>query len=94
MPNTDKVLQRYLDPFPPIATVRYKLHERGYVILVIYSLAGEHVKTLVNEVLEPGIYHVEWDGRNERGEEVDNGAYLYKMLYNGAITTRNILLIE
>jgi len=40
----------------------------------IYSLAGELVKVLKETA---GSREIEWDGKNEEGQEVISGIYLY-----------------
>jgi len=60
-------------------TIRYQLPEKERVKLTIYSITGQVVRVLVNEVEEPGYKSVYWDGKDETGSNVSNGIYLYKM---------------
>ncbi len=69
------------NPFNPITTIRYSIRERGRVTLAIYNAAGQRVRTLVDEIQSPGEsgFSVQWDGRNDAGDQVASGVYLYKL---------------
>ncbi len=43
----------------------------------IYTLAGRTVRVLREEFGSPGPVILEWDGRDERGDEIANGTYLF-----------------
>lgn len=51
----------------------------AYVNLTVYNLHGQQVKTLVDEARPFGRYTVEWDGRDEGGNEVASGLYIYRL---------------
>jgi len=44
---------------------------------LIYNLLGEEIRKLLDEKKSPGVYEIQWDGRNNRGEKVASGIYLY-----------------
>ena len=50
------------------------------LLTVIYNINGQKVRTLVDDVKTPGFYKMVWDGRNNLGENVASGVYLYKMI--------------
>ncbi|HEY3875002.1 MAG TPA: C25 family cysteine peptidase, partial [Candidatus Kapabacteria bacterium] len=51
--------------------------------IVVYTIAGRKIRTLTPTTLHAGFNAVEWDGRDERGNEVANGTYLYRVVING-----------
>jgi flagellar hook assembly protein FlgD len=46
---------------------------------MIYSIQGKVVKELVDGYKEAGYHRVIWDGRNDSGESVSSGVYIYRM---------------
>ena len=62
--------------------------------LKIYNLLGQEVRTLVNEVQEPGRYTTTWDGRNDSGDEVPSGVYFYRLQAGEYMATRHMLLLK
>ncbi|HET6512686.1 MAG TPA: C25 family cysteine peptidase, partial [Candidatus Kapabacteria bacterium] len=45
----------------------------------IYTISGKKIKTLKPTMLRTGLNSVHWDGRDEEGNEVANGTYLYRV---------------
>lgn len=45
----------------------------------MYNISGQLVKTLVSECMSPGYHSVRWDGKDEHGNKVAAGIYLYRM---------------
>ncbi|SVA39408.1 uncharacterized protein METZ01_LOCUS92262, partial [marine metagenome] len=69
----------YPNPFNPVTTMLYDLPEAGYTRLIIYDLLGRQVQTLVDQPMDAGYYHMQWDGRNSQGKMVGGGVYFYQI---------------
>ncbi len=78
--KTFALKSNYPNPFNPTTTIRYQVAKESKVTLTIYNLLGQKVKTLVNEKVASGDYHVVWDGSNNNGEGVGSGIYFLKMV--------------
>ncbi len=78
---TDKTIlfQNYPNPFNSVTTIRYSLSKRGYVNLTIYNFAGQKVRTLLQHYQNAGEFIVQWDSRNDLGEQVSSGVYFYRL---------------
>lgn len=71
------------NPFHPLKggalAVRYVIagqQANRPVSVRIYSVDGELVETIADQVLPVGVYDAAWDGRNSRGERVAGGIYM------------------
>lgn len=62
----------------PIKIV-YNLSKFSHVTLSIYTLNWEKVATLFNGVQLIGTYIIEWDGKDEEDQMVNNGVYFYRL---------------
>ena len=71
--------QNYPNPFNPSTTIEFTLPVAQRVILEIYDISGQLVKTLIDALKPAGIYKVDWDGTNEAGEQVASGVYFYRL---------------
>ncbi|UCE19121.1 MAG: choice-of-anchor D domain-containing protein [Gemmatimonadota bacterium] len=74
--------QNYPNPFNPTTDISYHIsHGRASVpiTLKIYNILGQHVRTLVDDVQEPGDYTVTWDGKDDLGTDVSSGIYVYRL---------------
>lgn len=94
IPKEFKLFQNYPNPFNPTTKIRYHLPQVGLVKLIIYNLMGQEVKTLVDEIQQPGIYKIDWDSKNQNGLLVGSGLYLVQMSAEDFTTTRKILLLK
>jgi len=53
------------------------------VKIYIYTVAGRKIRTLTAMNVRAGLNIVHWDGRDEAGNEIANGTYLYKVVVDG-----------
>lgn len=73
-----------------LASNRSKLSLRkAGVELVIYDLLGREVATLVIEELKPGTYEADWDG-----SDFSSGVYFYKLITEGFVETKKMVLMK
>ncbi len=86
--------QNYPNPFNPNTTIGYSLAQPGLVRLEIYNALGQRVRTLVNTRQSAGYYQVRWDGRNEKGQLVNSGLYLYRLQAGNKVLTRKMMLLK
>ena len=87
--------QNYPNPFNPTTTIGFTLRERSHVTLRVYNVAGQLVRTLVDEVRASGVSHtVDWDGRDARGTSVASGVYFYRLVTKDATRTRKMVLLK
>jgi hypothetical protein len=84
----------YPNPFNPVTTIAFELEEEGSAALCVYDLAGRLVRTLTGGVHEPGPWTGQWDGRDERGEPVPSGIYLYRLTAGDRTETRKMTLVR
>jgi len=96
VPNEYALLQNYPNPFNPMTSIRYFLPQKGSVALSIYNLAGQLVRTLVKSHVEAGNHAVEWDGKDEKGQEVGAGVFLYRLVVDDGtfIAVRRMVLLK
>ena len=88
--------QNYPNPFNPSAEIRYDLPEKGHTVLEVYSLTGQLVRRLVDDLIGAGRHAIEWDGRDDRGRVVASGIYLYRLVVDGGKFTavRRMMFIK
>ncbi|MGB2768320.1 MAG: FlgD immunoglobulin-like domain containing protein [Candidatus Zixiibacteriota bacterium] len=73
------LFQNSPNPFNQETIIRYSLCGDCDVKLCVYNLLGQRVRTLVDQVQRADDYQVSWDGKNEQGQDVASGVYLYKL---------------
>ena len=57
--------------------------------LIVYSMLGQELATLVNEEKGAGSYQVEFDGAS-----LSSGVYFYRLQVGGFVDTKKLLLLK
>jgi hypothetical protein len=79
LPKEFSLSQNYPNPSNPQTVIQYALPRDCKVQVTIYNILGQKVRTLVNENQKAGYKRVEWDSKNDQGEQVASGIYFYKI---------------
>jgi len=79
VPDDFILYQNYPNPYSEQTTIEYGVPEQSHVIIEVYNLLGERVKTLVDKVQEAQYYSVIWGGKNEYNRLVSSGIYFFRM---------------
>jgi hypothetical protein len=75
----EALLQNAPNPFASSTRISFLVEAEGRVTLAVFDATGRLVKPLVDDILGPDLYTVEWDGTNEDGRSVASGAYFYRL---------------
>lgn len=89
VPLKYELSQNYPNPFNPITNIKYQIQKTGLATLKIYDLLGREIKTLVNEVKNPGSYMVSFNGA-----EFASGVYFYRIQSGDFIQVKKMLMIK
>jgi len=94
LPETFGISQNYPNPFNPITTIRYQLPEASHVVLTVYDIMGRQVVQLINETQEPGYKSVQWNSKDQFGQSVSAGMYLYNIQAGSFNKTIKMILLK
>ncbi|GAB4344023.1 MAG: hypothetical protein Kow0037_32450 [Calditrichia bacterium] len=92
--NRIELFQNYPNPFNPSTAIEYWLPAAEPVELVIYNVLGEKVRQLVSGQRESGLHRMVWDGRDETGQRVASGVYLYQLKTPSLTRTKKMMLVR
>ena len=79
IPNTYELLNNYPNPFNPSTTILYGLPQQSHVTITVYSVLGQELATLVNDVQSASYYRVVWNGQDKNGSQVSSGVYFFRI---------------
>jgi hypothetical protein len=82
------------NPFNPETEIRYALPHDGPVDLDVFDVSGRHVRSLVRGPRAGGEQRVRWDGRDDAGGEVASGVYVLRLVMDGRVATRKVVLLK
>jgi serine protease len=86
--------QNYPNPFNPATLISWQLAVGKEVKLKIFNLLGQEVRTLVNERQEAGYHSAVWDGRDDSGNQVASGIYLYRIKAGEFVSIRKMVFLR
>ena len=81
--------QNYPNPFNPRTSIRFNLPNRSDVVLKVYNLLGQEVKTLVDAEFEAGTYSVSFDA-----SDLPSGVYIYRVRAGTFVETKRMVLLK
>jgi len=94
IPAQYALMQNYPNPFNPETVIEFALPQPGHVKLEVYNVLGQRIRTLINERVEAGVKTIKWNGRNDAGQQVPSGVYLYRMEAGSFFATRKLVLMR
>ncbi len=93
-PRSFELMQNYPNPFNPSTIIKYSLTKTSFVTLKIYNMLGQVVRTLVEEQVKPGSYSMQWNGRDNNGNVVSSGAYIYRIVAGNFSQSKKMMLLK
>ncbi len=89
-PKEFSLEQNYPNPFNPSTVIYYQLPKESRVSLKIYSLLGQEVATLVDEVKQAGSYTVTFSAQSGFA----TGVYFYRIQAGDFVALKKMMLIK
>jgi hypothetical protein len=89
-----RLLRAHPNPFNPRTTIVFEVAERTRTRLDVYDVRGRLVVTLADQVFEPGIQEVQWDGHNGAGQPVSSGVYYGRLSSAGQQDAMKLVLLK
>lgn len=85
----EELLQNHPNPFHQSTKIQYSLPKSGAITLTIYDITGRLVDTLVDEKKEPGVYQIQWEGK-----DLASGIYFYRLQAGDLKSTKKMVLLR
>ncbi|MDP8232018.1 MAG: T9SS type A sorting domain-containing protein [Candidatus Zophobacter franzmannii] len=84
----------YPNPFNPTTTISFSLPNRQSYSLKLYDVRGRLIRTLNEGIGTAGKHSLTWNGKNDKGQEVNSGVYFARLLTGGTSNTSKLTLIK
>ena len=99
VPKETMLLPNYPNPFNPETWIPYRLAREAKVAITIYDTKGTLVRRLALGNQAAGYYAERgkaayWDGRNEDGEVVASGIYIYQFRAGDYAAARRMVIVK
>ena len=95
IPDQFALHQNYPNPFNPSTQISFDVPlSDESIMLNVYNILGQNVTTLVNGVMNPGRYTMEWNATDQLGNPVSSGIYFYELRSPSFTSRKKMLLIR
>ncbi|MCB5231178.1 MAG: T9SS type A sorting domain-containing protein [Candidatus Cloacimonas sp.] len=94
IPGVTRLNGNYPNPFNPETSISFELKSEESVLIEIYNMRGQKVRTLVNNRLSAGSHSLEWNGKDDNSQEVGSGIYFYKMVAGDYSSTKKMIMMK
>jgi hypothetical protein len=91
---TTRLLPNVPNPFNPMTEIRFELAKAQRVQVTVYDVTGRLVKVLADGQLGSGPHIRVWQGRDSGGRQVPSGAYYVRLVADGRVDHRKIMLLK
>jgi len=89
LPENFKLYQNHPNPFNPLTKIKYSVPYSSKVIVKVFDVLGNEIRTLVNEDKPSGEYGVEFDGSG-----LPSGIYFYRLKAGDFVETKKMVLMK
>ena len=94
--QNDKILmngftlsQNYPNPFNPTTKIKYSIPQSSNVLIKVFGVLGNEIKTLVDEYKNAGDYEVDFNANN-----LPSGIYFYRLVSGRYSETKKMILLK
>lgn len=89
IPDEFQLYQNYPNPFNPLTNIKFDIPLTGKVELKVYDILGREIKSLIDEIKQPGKYEIKFNANG-----LTSGVYFYKLKYDNHFEVRKMLFLK
>ncbi|MFH0991092.1 MAG: T9SS type A sorting domain-containing protein [bacterium] len=89
IPQSFSLAQNYPNPFNPNTKISFSLPASGRILLKVFNVLGQEVRTLVDAHYLAGKYEVEFDAG-----ALSSGVYIYSLTSGNSIASKKMTLVK
>jgi hypothetical protein len=85
--------QNHPNPFNPLTQIGYELPKSARVVIKIFNVRGQEIRTLFDTFQTAGRKSTVWDGLDSRGQKVSSGLYFYRIEAGDFTAFKKMILV-
>ena len=79
LPGRFQLFQNIPNPFNQSTLIPFMLYQPADITITIYDATGRQIRELHPGILQKGSHSLRWDGKDDRGQPVSSGVYIYRL---------------
>ncbi|MDZ7319040.1 MAG: FG-GAP-like repeat-containing protein [candidate division KSB1 bacterium] len=93
-PANFDLFDNHPNPFNQETQIRFQLPVASYTVLKIFNTLGQEIRTILDQQCEAGYHSVRWDGRDNNGNLVVSGTYLYQIKAGDFVAIKKLVVLK
>jgi hypothetical protein len=89
-----ELLSNYPNPFNPTTTIKCGMRNAECIIIEVFNIKGQKIKTLYDGYLEVGEHSFVWNGTDDNENSVASGIYFYRMKTDNYSNVKKMILMK
>jgi hypothetical protein len=94
LPANLTLSKAYPNPFNSQTTIRFIVPKSTMASVTIYNILGQEINRIYNRYTDAGEVSVIWDGKDNSGNAVASGIYLYAVRTDDEVKINKMLLLK
>ncbi|UCH63154.1 MAG: S8 family serine peptidase [Fidelibacterota bacterium] len=82
------------NPFNEMTTIKYFMPTPTEVVMKIYDIRGEQIRTIDQGLVKTGLKVIRWDGKDDQGQPMPSGIYFYQIRAGELRQTQKMILLK
>lgn len=80
------------NPFSNETKITFSINEETHCRMIVSNVNGQAVKVLADENMASGSHEIRWNGTDDRGNRVQSGIYLVKLITERGVDFRKLVV--
>lgn len=93
-PLTYALRQNFPNPFNPSTVITYSIPKEAHVRIEVYSILGQKVASLFDQVQTAGVHSIAWNAQREHGQKLSSGVYILRMQSGSFSQVKKMMLVR
>jgi flagellar hook assembly protein FlgD len=87
-------VSNYPNPFNPSTKLEYYVPESSKISIDIFNVKGQKVNGLCSGFRDKGIHQINWNGKDDNGNNLGSGVYFASFNINGRQITKKMIMLK
>ena len=92
--QNNNLIKNYPNPFNSSTTFIYHVLESSDIYIGLFDLLGNEIVILFDNKKSPGVYKINWNGKNKNGILITPGIYFYRFITNNFDITKKLIFLK
>ena len=86
--------QKLFTYYKPDTNIKFSLNNSEDVSIKVYNILGKELKLLLNKNISTEEYIIQWDGKDNEGNNLSGGVYFIQMIAGSYHKTIKTILLK